>query len=612
MSDIIHLLPDTVANQIAAGEVIQRPASIIKELCENAVDAGSTNISVVVKDGGKTSIEIIDDGCGMSPTDARMSFERHATSKIHEANDLFAIRTFGFRGEALASVASVSQVVLKTRLHDDDTGTELVISGSKVESQEMVACSAGSHFTIKNLFYNVPARRKFLKSTSAEFRHILYEFQRIALANKDLSFSLTHNDTEIYNLPSGSLKQRIIHLFGKNMNNSLTNIETTTSLVKINGFIGKPEHARKTPGEQFFFINYRFMRHPYFNKAVLTAYEKILPPETLPSYFIFLEADPSAIDINIHPSKTEIKFENETAIFQIITAAVREALGKFNIMPSIDFNRESAIEFPLSSGNINPKIPDIPYNPQYNPFEQEYKGNNSNFNYSIHGNENIKNWERLFNNDASESTMLSHNNQQADDQQSININSGYSGHVFLQIKYRYIITSVKSGLMLIDQKRAHERILFEDYIKSLAMNQPMAQHTLFPETFDLNPADCTLFQEILDDLRIIGFDINNFGGNTFVINAYPESSSYKGGKALIDHFMELYKSNLTDIKINARENIARSMAMANSINYGEKLEHESMQHIIDKLFACENPNYSPSGKPVISLITLEELENKLK
>jgi DNA mismatch repair protein MutL len=343
MTDIIHLLPDSVANQIAAGEVVQRPASVVKELIENSIDAGSSLVRIIARDGGKTLIHVIDNGCGMSETDARLSFERHATSKIREALDLFTIRTLGFRGEALASVASVAQVVIRTRKPENELGTEIVISGSLVESQKPVSCNSGTSLTIKNLFFNVPARRKFLKSNNAEFKHIIYEFQRIALANPDVEFALEHNDDEVYNLPRTNLKQRIVHLFGKAINQNLTNIDTETSIVRISGFIGKPEFARRSPGEQFFFVNNRFMKHPYFHKAVLTAYEKILPPDTIPSYFIFLEADTDTIDINIHPTKTEIKFENELAIFQILIAATREALGRFNLVPSIDFNVEGAI-----------------------------------------------------------------------------------------------------------------------------------------------------------------------------------------------------------------------------------------------------------------------------
>ncbi len=470
MPDIIHLLPDSVANQIAAGEVIQRPASVIKELVENSIDAGSRSVKVIVRDGGKTSIQVIDNGCGMSVTDARMCFERHATSKIRTAGDLFAIRTLGFRGEALASVASIAQVTLLTRKHDQELGTALMISGSTVESQETAACNPGTSFTVKNLFYNVPARRKFLKTNNAELKHIIYEFQRIALANPDVEFLLESNETEVYNLPATNLKQRIVHIFGKSMNQNLTTIDTDTSIVRISGFIGKPENARRTPGEQFFFINGRYMRHPYFHKAVMSSYEKILPPETIPSYFIYLEADPDTIDINIHPTKTEIKFENELAIFQILMACTREALGRFNLIPSIDFDAEKAIEFPISRRDDPFRVPEISYNRDYNPFDEEMK-----YNGNLQQN-NLKSWEKLYTTDGLPVSEIIPPSQP--EQQQLSLTPQNHTDTFIQLKCRYILTPVKSGLMVIDQHRAHERILFEKFIRSLAMNYPLAQHTL--------------------------------------------------------------------------------------------------------------------------------------
>ena len=608
MPDIIQLLPDSVANQIAAGEVIQRPASVVKELVENSIDAGSTSIKIIAREGGKTLIQVIDNGCGMSETDARMSFERHATSKIREANDLFAIRTLGFRGEALASVASVAQVIVRTRKHEHELGSELVISGSAVQSQEPVSCAAGTSFMIKNLFFNVPARRKFLKTNNAELKHIIYEFQRIALANPAVEFLLEHNDTEIYNLPRSNYKQRIVHLFGKAINQNLTTIDTDTSLVRISGFIGKPEFARRTPGEQFFFINNRYMKHPYFHKAVLSAYEKILPPETIPSYFIFLEADPDTIDINIHPTKTEIKFENELAIFQIIIAATREALGKFNLMPSIDFNTESAMEFPSYNRDEPIRTPQISYNRDYNPFDEELKHGGR---HDPAGGDNLKHWEKLYSNEGlpmRESASGSVETGQPD--------LGFDQHnqhdTFIQLKNRYILTPVKSGLMVIDQHRAHERILFEHFIRSLAMNYPVAQRTLFPETIELDPADYMMLLEIMDDLHAIGFDLRDFGSNTVVLGGYPADSRNEHPRELLETFLDHYKSTEGDIKISVREKIARSLATAGAIGYGVVLSAGSMQELVDNLFACESPGYSPSGKPVVVILGSEELERRFK
>ena len=604
MPDIIHLLPDSVANQIAAGEVIQRPASVIKELVENSIDAGSRSVKVIVRDGGKTSIQVIDNGCGMSVTDARMCFERHATSKIRTAGDLFAIHTLGFRGEALASVASIAQVTLLTRKHDQELGTSLMISGSTVESQETSACNPGTSFNVKNLFYNVPARRKFLKTNNAELKHIIYEFQRIALANPDVEFLLESNETEVYNLPATNLKQRIVHIFGKSMNQNLTTIDTDTSIVRISGYIGKPENARRTPGEQFFFINGRYMRHPYFHKAVMSSYEKILPPETIPSYFIFLEADPDTIDINIHPTKTEIKFENELAIFQILMACTREALGRFNLIPSIDFDAEKAIEFPISRRDDPFRVPEISYNRDYNPFDEEMK-----YSGNLQQN-NLKSWEKLYTTDGLPVSEIIPPSQP--EQQQLSLTPQNHTDTFIQLKCRYILTPVKSGLMVIDQHRAHERILFEKFIRSLAMNYPLAQHTLFPETIELNEADYIILKEIMEDLHTIGFDIRDFGSNSIVIGGYPGDSHNENPRELIEKFLEIYKSTETDIKISVREKIARSLASAGAFNYGEVLSPMAMQDLVDNLFACESPGYSPSGKPVISIIGIEEMERKFK
>jgi DNA mismatch repair protein MutL len=604
MPDIIHLLPDSVANQIAAGEVIQRPASVIKELVENSIDAGSRSIKVIVRDGGKTNIQVIDNGCGMSVTDARMCFERHATSKIRYAGDLFAIRTLGFRGEALASVASISQVTLLSRKHDQELGTALKISGSTVESQEAVACNPGTSFAVKNLFYNVPARRKFLKTNNAELKHIIYEFQRIALANPDVEFLLESNDSEVYNLPATNLKQRIVHLFGKSMNQNLTTIDTDTSIVRISGYIGKPENSRRTPGEQFFFINGRYMRHPYFHKAVMSSYEKILPPETIPSYFIYLEADPDTIDINIHPTKTEVKFENELAIFQILMACTREALGRFNLIPSIDFDAEKAIEFPISRRDDPFRVPEISYNRDYNPFDEEMK-----YSGTLQQN-NIKSWEKLYTTDGLPVSEIIPPSRP--EQQQLSLTPQNHTDTFIQLKGRYILTPVKSGLMVIDQHRAHERILFEKFIRSLAMNYPLAQHTLFPETIELNEADYIILKEIMEDLHTIGFDIRDFGSNSIVIGGYPGDSHNENPRELIEKFLEIYKSTETDIKVSVREKIARSLAAAGAFNYGEVLSPIAMQDLVDNLFACESPGYSPSGKPVISIIGIEELERKFK
>jgi DNA mismatch repair protein MutL len=589
MADIIQLLPDSVANQIAAGEVIQRPASVVKELMENSIDAGSTSIKVIVKDGGRNLIQVIDNGCGMSETDARLAFERHATSKIRDAEDLFEIRTMGFRGEALPSIAAVANVTLKTSQPEDDIGTLIEISGSHVTNQQPEACLNGLNIIVKNLFYNVPARRKFLKSNTTELKHIINEFQRITLAHPDVEAALTHNDSEIYNLPKTGIKQRIIHIFGKSINQNLAPIDTDTSLVRLKGFIGKPEFAKKTFGEQFFFINSRFMRHPYFHRAVMNAYEKILQPDTIPSYFIFIEAEPKSIDVNIHPTKTEIKFEDEQAIFQIIKAAVKEALGKFSIAPSIDFNSEGIIDIPYLKKGTEIKVPEIPVNPEFDPFESPMD--------KSYSKNKLHNWEKLYAGleKGKEPPLSLH----------------LTGTIF-QLKGKYILTSVKSGLLVIDQKRAHERILFEKYIRSLANNVPLIQKTLYPETIEMNAADHNIIMDILEDICAIGFDINDFGNNTIIINGCPSDIPNPDPKELIEILLEQYKSTQSDLKINAKENVARSLAVASAINYGTPLATEEMQELVDQLFACEEPNYSPSGKKTMSILSMDEFEKKLK
>jgi len=602
MPDVIKLLPDSVANQIAAGEVIQRPASVVKELIENSVDAGGRNIRVIIKDSGKTLIQVIDDGAGMSETDARLSFERHATSKITTAQDLFAITTKGFRGEALASIAAVAMVELKTRREDSDTGTLVVINGSKVETQEPCSCPVGSSFSVKNLFFNIPARRKFLKSDNTEIRHIVNEFQKIVLAHPDIRFSLHHNDSEIYNLLSGNLRQRVIGVFGKQINQDLITLETETSLIKIKGFIGKPENARRTYGEQFFFVNNRFMKHPYFHKAVVEAYQNILPVEAIPSYFIFMEADPASIDINIHPTKTEIKFEDERSIWQILMASVREALGRFNIVPSLDFENEALIDIPvMRSSNIIPEQPKIEINPRFNPFEGEERSYGKSGIVERFEKENVANWEKLY-------SALEKENDNPEQFERIR----ESQRKFFQIKNKYIVCPVKSGLMLIDQKRAHERVLYEKYLESLSNNRAISQVDMFPMTAELNPADYIILKEIESELELLGFNIQHSGKNKITINGRPSDSGSSDPIEMLEILLEDYKNTQAEPSTSAREKVAAAMAGASAIQYGKVLSQGEMEDLFDTLFACQSPNYSPKGKPVINIITLEEIDKRFK
>jgi DNA mismatch repair protein MutL len=609
VSDIIQLLPDSVANQIAAGEVIQRPASVVKELVENALDAGATEIIVHVKDAGKTLIQITDNGCGMSPTDARMSFERHATSKISSANDLFCIRTMGFRGEALASIAAIADVELRTKKMEDEVGTFIHIIGSELKTQEPAACSNGTSFSIKNLFFNVPARRKFLKGNTAELKHIIYEIQRIALPNPEIRFSLFHNNMPLYELPKTNYRKRVVDVFGKNINHSLVPVDEKTSLVNIHGFVGQPKYARKTAGEQFFFVNGRFMRHPYFHKAVMQAYEKLLPPETFPSYFLFLETDPADIDINVHPTKTEIKFENEGAIWQIIHAAVRESLGKHNVVPSIDFDQSGNIEIPLPKKDFDEiRFPEIQVNPDYNPFHSGKMPNIAGTNSERSGKANLNRWEDLY---QGAQLKLQPEYQQPEKKEEDLFSRGhepFAGKKVLQLKQKYILIPVKSGLMVVDQKRAHERILFEQFMEVLKTESVASQQQLFPQTIELNPADAAILQQILPDLLSLGFDIRDFGKNTFIISGTPGMLDVSSPEMIVEKLLEEYKNSPVDARSKAREQVAISLAKASAIEYGAELKPEEINHLIDHLFACSTPNFSPDGKKVLTIIPTDDIE----
>ena len=598
MPDIIKQLPESVANQIAAGEVIQRPASVVKELIENSVDAGALNITVIIKDSGKTLIQVIDDGSGMSETDARLSFERHATSKIISAQDLYAIRTKGFRGEALASIAAVAMVELKTRKKENEAGTIILINGSKVEAQEPCTCPSGSSFSVKNLFYNIPARRKFLKSENTEMRHIITEFQKIAIAHPGIRFQLVHNDNEIYNLMPGNLRQRIIGVFGKQINNDLITLDTQTNLINISGFIGKPENARRTYGEQFFFVNNRFMKHPYFHKAVIEAYQNILPPEAIPSYFIFMETDPASIDINIHPTKTEIKFEDERAIWQILMASVKEALGRFNIVPSLDFNNEMLIDIPVRSSTFGvPEPPEIEIDKQYDPFAGDESTMSSNKFISNFERENNLNWEQLY-------AGLEHETSGPIRKES--------ERKFLQIRNKYIVCPVKSGLMVIDQKRAHERVLFESFLENMGRNQSSSQIEMFPVSIELNPADIPALKEIEKDLLVLGFKIIHSGSNQITVTGVPSDCGSQDPAELLEIMIEDYKNSQGDPSAGIREKVAASMACAAAIPYGKILAKNEMEDLFDALFGCKAPNYSPKGKPVVSILTLEEIDKRFR
>jgi DNA mismatch repair protein MutL len=605
MSDIIRLLPDSVANQIAAGEVIQRPASIVKELIENSVDAGASSIKVIIKDAGKTLVQVIDNGCGMSEKDCRMSFERHATSKIRTADDLFAIRTMGFRGEALASIAAIAQVEMRTKRFEDDLGSKIVVEGSEVISQELISCPQGTNFIVKNIFYNVPARRKFLKADTTEFKNIINEFQRVALANPDIAMVLNHNNEDIYSLSSGNHRQRIVQLFGKNINQHLVSVSTDTSMLKISGFIGKPEIARKKGGEQFFFINNRYMRHPYFYNAVVKAYENILPPDMSPSFFLFFEADTSTIDINIHPTKTEIKFEEEHAIYQIIHVTIKEGLGKFNVVASLDFNQNTGFSVPYVKKDAEIRPPEIRVNPGFNPFSRDSSPYSTKSHHTA-----VKHWEKLYEGLKIENTPDVRN--ESDIEPGVfpqNNELPCKEHAkVIQLKGKYILTSVKSGLMIIDQKRAHKRILFDNYINVLQSEKASSQKNLFPESLDFNPDEFEIIKELIPDLYKIGYDIEIIGKNSIMVNGVPGEENSGNLNSILDSYMEASVTTSLSATSERKEKLAYALAKTNSVDYGKTLSEEEMTKIIDQLFACSNPNFTPSGKQIIGIVSLEDID----
>jgi DNA mismatch repair protein MutL len=614
MSDLIRLLPDSVANQIAAGEVIQRPASAVKELLENAVDAGATQIKLLVKDAGKTLVQVIDNGSGMSETDARMCFERHATSKIREANDLFSIRTLGFRGEALASIAAIAQVELKTRKVDEEVGTSIIIEGSKVKSQEPVACQQGTAFIVKNLFYNIPARRYFLKSDNVEFRHILEEFQRVALVHPDIEFSLFNNDKPVFQLTRGNLRQRIVHLFGSQINEKLLPVEAKTELVSVIGYIGKPETARKTRGEQYFFANGRFIKHPYLHHAVEQAFEELIPDSAIPSYFLYIDVDPSTIDINIHPTKTEVNFQNGQLLYASIRASVKHALGMFSLSPIIDFDTEPTFDFVAPKG-YEPKAPSITINPDYNPFRKPQNFLKANAGMTP----NRTGWEKMYEGIANQPAEQKREQENQDfqlipDQQQENVSSIvpesniYAANKLFQVQNRFIVANVKSGLLIVDQQKAYERIIFER-ISSNAEGQAVTrQRVLFPQSIQLSAVDSEILSEIIDDLDSLGFEISAMGAGTFVINTTPSNMPSNEIVDFIDSLFEDFKKNRTNTTEDQRIKLARIIAGNMAVKTEKALKVEEMQQLIDELFACQVPDFAPDGSKVLKIIQINEIE----
>ena len=607
MPDIIQLLPDSVANQIAAGEVIQRPASVVKELMENAIDAGASNVTVRIEDAGRTLIQVIDNGKGMSATDARLSFERHSTSKIRQAGDLFALRTMGFRGEALASIAAVAQVELRTRMEDDEIGTRLCISGSRVVKQEPVSCPVGSNFSVENLFFNVPARRKFLKSNSTELNNIITAFERIVLVYPQTAFTFYSNDVETMTLRPASTLQRIVDIFGKKAGQDLLPLSVDTSVCRIGGFVGKPQSAKKKGVRQFFFVNGRYMRHPYFNKAVQYVFERLVPAGEQVPYFIYIDIDPGDIDVNIHPTKTEIKFENEQTIWQIISAAVKDAIGRFSDIPSIDFDTQGKPDIPVanrsSTGSEDfPTIPEVSVDLAYNPFGGGSAPREPREHVSVdkripefHVPERIPSeWQRLY-----------------EDTPTVQREERSAQH--FQYKGQYILTAVKSGLMIIDQHRAHLRVLYDGYMRQITERTGATQRVLFPEIVQMSAADDNVFKRILPEMEAIGFEITSLGGGSYVVSGVPAGLDAGNVAPIVEEIVANAGENGgTEIGKEFQSRMALSLAHGGAIPYGQLLGNDEMENIVNSLFACDNVNYTPGGKKILTILPQQDIENLLR
>jgi len=613
MPDIIQLLPDSVANQIAAGEVVQRPASAVKELLENAVDSGAGEVQLIVKDAGKTLIRVIDDGCGMSDTDARMSFERHATSKIRTADELWHIRTKGFRGEALASIAAIAQVEMKTRLRENELGTCIRISGSKVESQEPCATPPGTSFSVRNLFYNTPARRNFLKSDQVEMRHIVEEFERVALAHPDVAFAMEHNGAELFKVKESPLRQRIVNVFGPKYNERLVPVKEETAIVALHGFICKPEYAKKTRGEQYFFVNDRFIKNSYLHHAVSAAFEDLIPRECHPSYFLYISVDPSSIDVNIHPTKTEIKFAEERSIYAIIRSAVKNSLGKYNISPTIDFDQEDIFNVAPMPKNVEIGMPQ-PKDFNFNPFDQAkpQAPRPASANLGKGGASFSGNWQELYAISERETATQTEFPEGNEERMPENAAHREGLRPVFQLHRKYILTQIKSGVIIVDRQRAHERILYEEASERLCSSGTQSQQLLFPETVHLNGPDCALVQDLADDLNKLGFTIDNFGGNDIVVNGVPPEAEGIPAQDVVENLLERYKHSSDDLQSNTRERLARSMALSLSAKEPKSMQPVEMLDLIDRLFACEHPQSTPSGKPVLVKLSLDDLDKKFK
>jgi len=616
VSDLIHLLPDAVANQIAAGEVVQRPASAVKELLENAVDAGATQIKLIIKDAGKTLIQVIDNGCGLSERDARMCFERHATSKIETANDLMAIYTLGFRGEALASIASIAQVELKSKRIDDEVGTSIIIEGSEFKSQTPVSTPEGTSISVKNLFFNVPARRNFLKSNSLELKYIIEEFLRVALVNPEIAFTVYNQDRILHQVPASNLKQRLVALLGNAYNQRLIPVLQESGIVNIHGYIGKPEFAKKTRGEQYFFTNGRYIKNPYLHHAIENAFQQLIPKDSFPTYFIYFTVDPKTIDVNIHPTKTEVNFQDIKSIYAILHSSIRQSIGKFNLTPSLDFETEPSMDIPPLPKGAEVKQPTITVDPDYNPFEKKVKPQ-----YEItlpsRGKGSEEQWKPLY--DPLKDVHFKPEVLPGEGQEIQHILADWDQDASLkkqirpfQAQNRYIISATQSGIVILDPQKARERILYERLLSSFENNQPSMQHQLHPQTILLSPEDFEMTMEMIDVFGKAGFGIREFGKNTILVEAIPADCIEENITDLFENILEGLKSGTDDGKTKLHIRIAKSLAKNMAIFRKPKLQTEEMEGILEQLFACKIPDLTPDGNPTMIFISFEDLNKKFK
>jgi DNA mismatch repair protein MutL len=608
MADIIQLLPDHVANQIAAGEVVQRPASVAKELLENAIDAGATTVKLLVKNAGKTLIQVIDNGKGMSVTDARLSFERHATSKIKVADDLFNLHTKGFRGEALASIAAIAHVEMKTKQASDELGTLLTVEGSVFKSQQAVATPNGSSIAVKNLFFNIPARRNFLKSDAVELRHIIDEFHRVVLAHPSIEFSMYNNGSDLFNLLKGNFRQRIVSTFGGKMNEKLVPVEETTEVIIISGFVGKPEYAKKSRGEQFFFVNNRFIKSPYLNHAISTAFEGVLQPGKHPCYFLNLEVNPKSIDINIHPTKTEIKFDDEQTIYAILRAAVKHSLGQFSIAPVLDFERDKNLDTPYGFENAPTISPKIEVDRAYNPFS------NSNQTPTSYSKPVGDAWESLYVGLESKSNadQFSQVNYESNEMTSsiFDDSTEQKTQKTFQLHNKYIINTIKSGMLVIDQNRAHERILYEEFLHKTTFNEAVSQQLLFPLQLKFSKSDNSILKNLRQTLESTGFVFSSFSDENIELTGVPVGVKESEVHIVFEQLIHDIEHEVPDVNFSASDLLSKSLAKSLAIKNGKKLEHEEQEYIINTLFSCKEPSISPANKTVFTTLNVEELDKK--